>query len=148
MMLPESRADTINMNGLEKSGHHIPDEFIKIILVLILAPRYRAQITYKTLHKGWIMLWWYFLYLTQRASEIEREADVSEKKGNCSYNEQRQLNRYPPPQEVTDHNFIGVLTKYNIIMLTVWGEQYHHYKLLWKLRQVIRGNELQLDIYY
>ena len=52
IMLEASLADTINMTGLETSGHHIPDEFISVLLGLSLEPGGRAQITYKTLHKG------------------------------------------------------------------------------------------------
>ena len=47
MMLEASLADTINMTGLYTSGHHLPDEFIKILLGISLAPGGRAQIIYE-----------------------------------------------------------------------------------------------------
>ena len=40
-----------------------------------------------------------------------------------------------------------VLTYYTVLTLTVRREKYHHYKLIWKLRQVMRGHALHPDIY-
>ena len=62
---------------------------------------------------------------------------------NCPYGKQRKFKRDPPPPEETYHNCMVVPTDYTVLTLTVWGEQYDHYKLLRKLRQVIRGHELQ-----
>ena len=83
-MLEESLSDTINITGLKKGRSHVPDEFINMILGLSLVPGGRAQITYETLHKGWSMLWLYFLYATHSTSELERGVDMSETEVNHS----------------------------------------------------------------
>ena len=56
VMLEASLAETINMTGLDMSGHHLLDEFIMMILGLSLVPGGRAQITYAEIHNGWVML--------------------------------------------------------------------------------------------
>ena len=63
-MLEASLEDTINMTELETSGLHLPDGFINMLLGLSLASGGRAQITYETLHKVWIILLCSFLYKT------------------------------------------------------------------------------------
>ena len=68
MMLEASLEDTINMNGLETSGTHLSDECIKMIFGLKLVPGGQTQITSETLHKGWIMIWCFFLDATQLES--------------------------------------------------------------------------------
>ena len=40
-----------------------------------------------------------------------------------------------------------VMKYYTVQTLTVRGGHWNNYKLLWKLRLVMRGNVLQLDIY-
>ena len=52
---------TINMTGLDTSGHHLPDKFINVILGFSLAQGGQAQITYETLHKVWSILCFYLL---------------------------------------------------------------------------------------
>ena len=64
-MIEASLDDTINMTGLETSGNHIPDEFIKMLLGIILETGGRAQITYEIIHKGWNSLWCSLLDATQ-----------------------------------------------------------------------------------
>ena len=78
MMLESSLADTINMLGLEKSGHHLPDKFIKMLLGLSLVQGGREQITYEILHKGWSILWCLFLDESRRAPKRYREEDMAE----------------------------------------------------------------------
>ena len=51
------------MDGLETSGHHLSDEFIKMLLGLILEPGGRAQVTYENFHKKWSIVWCSYQYL-------------------------------------------------------------------------------------
>ena len=81
-MLKASIEDTINMTGLETSGQHLEDKFIKIILGLCLAPGGQEKKTYGTLHKGWIMLWWSFIDSSLCASELDWEEYMSETEVN------------------------------------------------------------------
>ena len=69
MMLEAYLADTINMTGLYTSENHHPDEFIKMLLGLSLAPGGRAQITNETIHKVCSILWYLFLDAKQCASK-------------------------------------------------------------------------------
>ena len=80
-------------------------------------------------------------------SEKDKEAGMSETEVNCSYDEQRKLNRDPQQPEATYHRFVVVLTYKTVLPLTVWVEQFGHYKLLWKLRQIMRRHAIHLDIY-
>ena len=52
-----------------------------------------------------------------------------------------------PLPEATYHKFMVVIMNYKVLRLTVWGEKCDYYKLLWKLRQVMRGHVIQPDIY-
>ena len=67
---------------------------------------------------------------------------------NQSYAEKRYLKHCPPTIESTYQKFTVVLPYYTVLTLTVWGDQCDHYKLLCKLRQVMRIHILQLDISY
>ena len=71
-MLEALLADTIKMDVLDTSGHHIPGEFIRMLLGLSFAAGGRAQITYETLHKVCNIPWSAFLYASQRVYKIER----------------------------------------------------------------------------
>ena len=125
-MLDASLVYKKNMTGLERSGHHITYELINMLLRLRLEPGSWAQTTYKTLHKGWSMIWCYFLDTTKYASERYIEADMTETRGNCSYDEKIKLKRYPLPPESTYHKFMGVMKDYTDLELTVWRENYDH----------------------
>ena len=105
---------------MDTIGHHLEDEFIKMLLVPRLAPRGQAQIIYKTLHKGWSMPWCSFLYATKCESERKREADMAAIEGYNSFDEQIRLKRDPLPLESTYHKFMVVLTYYTVLTLTVW----------------------------
>ena len=118
-----------------------------MILGLILVPGGWDQITYKTIHKGWNMLWCYFINVPQHASGRKRGADMSEAEGNHSYNGQIRLKQDLPPPEPKYYKFMVGLTDYTVTTFTVWGEYCHHYKLPWKLRQVMRCHAIQADIY-
>ena len=100
-MLEASLADKINMSFLETSGHHLPDEFINMLLGLSFAPGGRASIKDETLHKGWSMIWLSLLYESQRASKIKREKDMAAAEENRSYNEQICIKRDTLPSEST-----------------------------------------------
>ena len=71
-MLEAYTLDTIKTTGLETSGHHLPDEFIIILLVLSLTSGGRVHIQYESLHKGWNLLGLSFPYATKRESKRER----------------------------------------------------------------------------
>ena len=61
MMLESALEENINTTGLETSGHHLADESIEIILGQSVSPGGWSQITYKTPHKGWSVIWCYLL---------------------------------------------------------------------------------------
>ena len=73
--------------------------------------------------------------------------DMDTVEGNIYYDENRKLNRYKTKPEATCHKFMVALTDYTVVTFTLWGEQCDQSKLLWKLRQVMRGNALQTYIY-
>ena len=76
IVLESFLADTINMDILETSRHHLPGELIRMLLGQSFATGGREQIKYETLHKVWNIPWCAFLYVSKCVYKREREADM------------------------------------------------------------------------